>query len=228
MDPATMFAISLGTSALVGGASAVLGHDDATKNLAFQKQKLEYDKGLQNTIFAREDNAVQRRAQDLEAAGLSKTLAAGSAAGAGAVVKTTAPQIDRATKINNALSLISQGAQIGQSYAQTKLMEKQGAVAESQIKLNTANMSKALAEAGIKIHDLNILKKGGILSTSSGISKDVLNLFNNANRLPTKKFMGMDSIFGKKSSLKIIPNSVADKVYNKYHKIRYGMESPLR
>jgi len=30
--------------------------------------------------FAREDNAVQRRASDLEAAGLSKTLAAGSAA----------------------------------------------------------------------------------------------------------------------------------------------------
>ena len=32
--------------------------------------------------FAREDNAVQRRASDLEAAGLSKTLAAGSAASA--------------------------------------------------------------------------------------------------------------------------------------------------
>ena len=50
---------------------------------AFQFQKdsylnnFEYQKNLQNQIFNREDNAVQRRVHDLQAAGLSKTLAAG-------------------------------------------------------------------------------------------------------------------------------------------------------
>ena len=46
-------------------------------------------------MFAREDNAVQRRAADLKAAGLSKTLAAGGAAQAGPVVATQAPQRER-------------------------------------------------------------------------------------------------------------------------------------
>lgn len=64
----------------------------ANQNLNFQRQNLDYQKQLQKDIFAREDNAVQRRVEDLKAAGLSKTLAAGSAANAGSVVSTTAPQ----------------------------------------------------------------------------------------------------------------------------------------
>ncbi len=64
----------------------------ANQNLNFQRQNLDYQKELQKQIFEREDNAVQRRAKDLEASGLSKTLAAGSAANAGSVVGTTAPQ----------------------------------------------------------------------------------------------------------------------------------------
>lgn len=64
----------------------------ADQNLAYQKENLEYQKALQQTIFQREDNAVQRRAKDLQNAGLSKTLAAGQGAGAGAVVSTQAPQ----------------------------------------------------------------------------------------------------------------------------------------
>lgn len=68
--------------------------DIARQNLAMQQSNLAYQKELQNTIFAREDNAIQRRARDLEAAGLSKTLAAGNAASAGQVVGTQAPHMD--------------------------------------------------------------------------------------------------------------------------------------
>lgn len=78
-----------------GNAAAGLGGlFSSFGNLRLQKKNLAYQKQIQQQIFDREDNAVQRRSADLEAAGLSKTLAAGGAAQAGAVVKTTAPQLE--------------------------------------------------------------------------------------------------------------------------------------
>ena len=47
----------------------------------------------QQKTWEREDTAVQRRAKDLEAAGLSKTLAAGSAAQTSAPINVSAPNI---------------------------------------------------------------------------------------------------------------------------------------
>jgi len=63
IDPVT-------SSALIGAGSSLAG---TATNLLMSKRRREEQ-------YAREDNAVQRRAADLEAAGLSKTLAAGSAA----------------------------------------------------------------------------------------------------------------------------------------------------
>lgn len=64
----------------------------AEKNLAMQQEVFSYQKGLQEQLFNREDDAVQRRALDLEKAGLSKTLAAGSTGYASAPVEVTTPQ----------------------------------------------------------------------------------------------------------------------------------------
>lgn len=52
------------------------------RNFNFQNEQYQYQKDLNGQIMNREDNAVQRRAADLEQAGLSKTLAAGSSAAA--------------------------------------------------------------------------------------------------------------------------------------------------
>ena len=64
------------------------------RNYEFQRENFDYQKALQQKIFEREDTAVQRRRADLEAAGLNPNLAAGSPAGAGSVVSTTAPRRD--------------------------------------------------------------------------------------------------------------------------------------
>ncbi len=97
------------------------------ENFALQKENLAYQKDLQNAIFAREDNAVQRRVADLKAAGLSPTLAAGSSAGAGSVVSTSAPQ--KKGDLESYLALAS----VGTALAQQQKAQTEADIARQQL-----------------------------------------------------------------------------------------------
>lgn len=101
------------------------------QNLDLQKKNLAYQKDLQKEIFAREDNAVQRRVNDLIKAGLSPTLAAGSSAGAGSVVSTSAPQ-----RKNNLEALTSLAS------VKTLLAQQQRAQTEADIARQQLDMSR--------------------------------------------------------------------------------------
>jgi len=144
---------------IAGAISGTVNSGISIYNAVQQHQKMEYDKGIQQQIFAREDNAVQRRVADLEAAGLSKTLAAGSAANAGVSVPVQAPQVD-ASKMDvamNAIAALTNLAQIRKLSAETqeaqantsravsqgKLFDAQSTAVDSQIADNLARAYQA-------------------------------------------------------------------------------------
>lgn len=112
----------------VGGGIA-----QGLSNLRYQKQNLAYQKQLQQQIFEREDTAVQRRVADLEKAGLSKTLAAGDGAGAGAVVATQAPENDTLARVAQGLSLAKTSAEVDSINTATANAVKQGALIDEQV-----------------------------------------------------------------------------------------------
>lgn len=65
-------------------------YDIAQQNLGFQRENLDYQKALQQQIFAREDNAISRTVQGAKDAGVSPLAVLGNNLGAGEVVGTTA------------------------------------------------------------------------------------------------------------------------------------------
>lgn len=109
----------------------------------------------QQNTWNREDNAVQRRVEDLKKAGLNPVLAAGSAAQASSPINTQAPQWggtagDKAQLVQG---LIQGKKNIAVSEGQAKLLEEQriktgveSQYYQSQMVKAAADTAKAIAE----------------------------------------------------------------------------------
>lgn len=100
----------------------VFGHWKDLQNTKAQVEQSLYDRALQQTMFKREDTAIQRRTADMKAAGLNPVLAAGNPAQAGPVVHVQPPQIARTDPHFNNPEVM---ANLGQTMAQTKLLQMQ-------------------------------------------------------------------------------------------------------
>lgn len=90
-------------------AGAIKGTADTGLSIwnAYQTYKNnQYQKDLQKQIFAREDNAIQRRVADAEKAGFNKFSVIGEGSNAGPAVSVQAPHIseDMGSKIADSLS----------------------------------------------------------------------------------------------------------------------------
>ena len=94
-------------------------------NADLEAWQMRYNVMLQQLQHEREDDAYQRKAKDLEAAGLSKTLAAGgSGSAAGTVVPTTAPKANRNVQTQK-MQQMTMGLQTAKSTAEIFLMSEQ-------------------------------------------------------------------------------------------------------
>lgn len=123
--------MSLG--AILGIIGTLGGIASAGVNYANQQENLEYQKKLQQQVFEREDTSVSRRAQDLQNAGLSKTLAAGEGASSGAVISTKAPELNVMDRVATGLGYAQQVANIEKTNADTANAYIQGRVMEDNL-----------------------------------------------------------------------------------------------
>lgn len=111
--------------------------DIARQNLGFQRENLDYQKDLQQQIFAREDNAYQRTVADMKAAGISP-LAMSGTNGAGDVVNTEAQNNGYQAQVGNPMQAAQFEAAQMQAYDPSS--------ATSQLGSGLINMASNLME----------------------------------------------------------------------------------
>ena len=111
MDPATGMVIS----SLIGGGISMLGG----ANLNRKNRK--WQEGMQREAWARDDTAVQRRSEDLEAAGINKLIAGGGGGAAGNTGMGTPMTVNPAQGVGDIISNIPTAtANIEKTKSETK------------------------------------------------------------------------------------------------------------
>lgn len=163
----------LGVASVISGiAESAYNIYNAQRNYKNMVEQQKYSKDLQQTMFQREDNAVQRRVADLKKAGLSPVLAAGSAASAGAPISVNPPKGENISlsapldKASMYLAMVRQKADISRTIAENELIQLQ----KQKV---TADTLDTLVSVDKNSYNLELAKKMGMPSDVGGLAKQV-------------------------------------------------------
>lgn len=117
---------------------------NADRNFALQQEQVAWQKAMQKEAWNREDNAVQRRVDDLRAAGLSPTLAAGSAASSSSPITIGAAQ--HANVKHDDVPLVAKNysvveAALGAASQFEQLMQQKANISRTKAEENLINLN---------------------------------------------------------------------------------------
>lgn len=221
MAPIVLASLAGGALGLMGSMVTNRTNAESTAatnrtNRAIAMDNLDYQREYNEQIFAREDNAVQRRAADLEAAGLSKTLAAGSPASAGGSASAPlnmhreesgppaqdviASGVTSANTIANMITTAQArrlqndkiSAEIDQQKIINKYLEDQIGADLDNKKASTeslrAGTSKTKLERDVLNYDFSYAKRAGMMHQSTGVATDVMKHVLGMNEEQWKKY----------------------------------------
>lgn len=153
----------------MGIFNSVIQAQNNKRNYEMQQETLQWQKDKQAEAWRREDNAVQRRSADMEAAGMSKTLAAGNAAQASSPIAVTAPQkantdwnMGLIDKANAVMSGIQQYQNIGQTAAQTELLKLQQEKTKADTLKSVSEAANTAQDTAQKTHNTDYALKNNI------------------------------------------------------------------
>jgi len=171
--------------------------------------------GLQKETWKREDNATQRRAADLKAAGLSPVLAAGQAA------SSSAPMVFKTPEFNNTLgSAASNWKAFQEAKASSKLQQLaiDNAVANKELtNMTTAQRAaetvKTETETATNRHNLGWYQ-GWKQPTNKtgGLGMDIMTILEGLTALPNKGKPWFDAAGGLFDGITINPKPKEQKV----------------
>lgn len=186
---------------IAGAAAGITG--DLINAFSYKKRRAHQE--------AREDNAVQRRAADLEKAGFSKTLAAGSPAQASPMQGTPAPQ-----GFGDSLKEGAKGLRESRSLEQQLLVQQAGIMyTNAQKDLIDTQRRFAIDKHSLELEILQNQADAGMFSGSEAYTRymrDVLGLESDTVELGRKKVQ---------SERELTENKVFQKRWNFYLETGY-------
>lgn len=161
--------------AVVGGLNYAEQKNQNKIDNAYRDKAFEYQKELQQQIFQREDNAVQRRVADLEKAGFNKLMASGQSANAGQAVGAysgaggQAPQMQLGIQqsIDSIYNAIKMNNDISMSEAQKKLIEQEIISKQIASDLDIANTKSIDAKTKEILYNYNKSRNMNLRTTDS-------------------------------------------------------------